>query len=95
MSSSSSSGSSSGRTRYDTQIHVKGEFGTTLYRRDDEADLGSGTVDKVVTFDGAVDYKSDAIVGPVSLTETEAEAFIDSIDGRVDEYEVHDFVADE
>jgi len=91
MSTSSSAGSKTTRTRYKDQIHVKGQLGTTTYRREDDADLGEGTVDRVVNFDGVVDYKSDAIVGPVSLTETECEAFTDSIEGRVDEYEVHTF----
>jgi hypothetical protein len=91
MSTSSSAGSKTTRTQYKDQIHVKGDYGTTTYRRDDDADIGEGTVDVVVDFDGVVDYKDDAIVGPVSLTETEAEAFTDDIEGRVDEYEVHTF----
>lgn len=91
MNTSSSAGSKTTRTKYKSQIHVKGELGTTTYRREDDADLGDGTVDAVVNFDGVVDYKDDAIVGPVSLTESELEAFTGDIEGRVDEYEVHTF----
>jgi len=95
MSTSSSSGSKTTRKQYEQQIHVQGQYGTSTYRRDDDADIGVGSVDVVVDFDGAVDYNDDAFVGPVSLTDAESDAFIDDIDGRVDEYSVHTFEVDD
>lgn len=87
----SSSGSSSSRTRYKDQIHVKGRFGTRTVRRDDEPDFGDGSVEAVVSFDGAVGFRNESVIGCVSLDEWALEQFIDHIDGRVDEYEVHTF----
>lgn len=88
-------GSSVTRTKYKDQIHVKGDFGTRTVRRDDEADYGDTPVAGVVTFDGAVDYRSDCVIDVVSLGDDALDAFIDEIDGRVREYTVHTFEVDE
>ena len=91
----SSSGSSVTRNKYREQIHVKGDFGTRTVRRDDEPDYGTGGVDCVVTFTGAVDYRSDCVLGAVSLGDDARDAFIDEIDGRVEEYDIHTFEVEE
>jgi len=89
------SGSSVTRTEYKDQIHVKGELGTRTVRRDDEPDYGDAPVAGVVSFDGAVDYRSDCVVAAVSLGDDALDAFIDEIDGRVSDYTVHTFEVDE
>lgn len=88
-------GSSVTRTKYKDQIHVKGDFGTRTVRRDDEPDYGDAPVAGVVTFDGAVDYRSDCVIDVVSLGDDALDSFIDEIDGRVGEYTVHTFEVDD
>jgi hypothetical protein len=86
-----SSNDSGSRTTYKDQIHVDGEFGTRTVKRDDEPDIGIGKVSIVVSFDGVVNYKDDALMSPVSVSDDESEAFLDDVEERLSELEVHDF----
>lgn len=88
------SGSDANYTQYKAQIHVKGDFGTRTVRRTDSPDYGAAPVEGVVTFGGAVDFRSDCVVGVVSLGDGELDDFIGEIDGRVREYTVHTFEVD-
>lgn len=88
-------GGSGGRTSYKDQITVSGEFGSRTVKRGEDADVGNGDAVMVVAFDGVVNYKDDALLSPVSVSEGEREAFIDSVDDRLSEYEIHDFEEDD
>lgn len=70
---------------------IKGRFGTKMFRRDDEPDIGDGDIEYVAVYDGAVDYKDDAVMGPVSVGESEAEQFKDEVQGRVQDAEFRRF----
>lgn len=83
------------RKSYKEQIHVSGKFGTVTVRRDDEPDYGTSPVEAVVSFDGVVDFRSDGVLGVVSLGDEAKDEFVDEIDGRVRDYTVHTFEEDE
>jgi len=69
-------------------VTVNGRYGTTRVEPGDEADIGIGEVEMVITFDGAVDYNGDAWLGHITTTEISGEKVIEDIEDRVEDYEV-------
>ena len=67
MSSSSSSGSSRTRRTYEEAIHVDGEFGKTLVRRTETADVGYRKLAMVVVMSGTATYEGEQYSGRVKV----------------------------
>jgi len=80
---SNSSGGS--RASYKDQVTVDGMYGSRTVRRDDQPDIGAGSIEFVAVFDGVVDYRDDAIMGPVAVGEMLADDFRDDVGDRVDD----------
>jgi len=94
-STTSSSGYGGSRKEKRDKITVSGKYGSSVYRRDDDPDVGDGDIEYVAVFDGAVDYKDDAILGPVSVGDDEAEQFRDEIEDRVEDIEFKDWYVED
>lgn len=88
------SGSGAGRTvrRYKQQIHLQGEYGTTLVRRTDPPDVGFGKLGVVVAVDSTVEFDGDEYSGAVKVASGEIHSFIESAIESGADMRVYNFI---
>lgn len=81
-------GSTSSSTQH-KQLRLEGDYGVRLYTSSMEPDYGSGDIEFVAEFDGVMDFRDDALIGPVSVGESCAEEFRSEAEERLSDVEFH------
>ena len=64
------------RNSYHDTIYIDGEYGKTLRRRDEDADVGNRKLGMIAAFSGTVEYDGDEYSGLVKVGVDETEGFM-------------------
>lgn len=82
---------SAGSSETVSEVLVQGEYGVKLYTEGMSPELGDGDIAYVAEYEGAIDFKDDAILGPVAVGDEYADEFREELEDRVDDVVFHDF----
>ena len=85
------SNSGGSRNKYHDKIYVEGEYGKTLRRRDEDADVGNRKLGVIVGFSGEVEYEGEEYGGLVSVGVGETESFLEALWNEGVDFRVYNF----